>query len=349
MVIDISRREFLNATAATGIGLVAQNFLQEHAMAQSPVLIPEAERITITVLADNLVDTTRPNEKIAIRAARGSSATDNAMHGEHGLAYLIETTVGGAAHAGMFDFGSDGPGVLKNMGLLKIDLSKIEAMAISHDHWDHQAALLDILKARKSEFRSGIPLYVGEHFFEGTYSRQPNGNMISLTSLKREELEALGVVKVVQISGPTSLIPGAYLPGRVERVTDYEKIAPSFVAKKGDEVVPETFTGEQALVLNAKGKGLIVLSACAHRGIVNTVRHAQKMTGIDKVHMVMGGFHMTGARPEIIQKVVADIKAVNPDYVVPTHCTGFETIAAFAKEMPNQFILNTTGTKYIIA
>ena len=111
----------------------------------------------------------------------------------------------------------------------------------------------------------------------------------------------------------------------------------------------EDFIGEQAIVLNVKGKGLVVLSGCAHRGIVNTVKHAQKMTGIEKVHAIVGGFHLTGAKPELIQKTIADIKTIRPEYIVPTHCTGFEAISAFAREMPDQFILNTAGTRYTIS
>jgi 7,8-dihydropterin-6-yl-methyl-4-(beta-D-ribofuranosyl)aminobenzene 5'-phosphate synthase len=141
----------------------------------------------------------------------------------------------------------------------------------------------------------------------------------------------------------------AYLPGRVEKVTDYEKSTPNFVAKKGNEFVPETFIGEQAVILNAKGKGLLVLSGCAHRGIVNTLKHAQRMTGIEKVYAVMGGFYLTGVKRELIHKTIADIKAINPEYNVPTHCTGVQDMSAFAREMPDQFILNTAGTKYTIA
>ena len=102
------------------------------------------------------------------------------------------------------------------------------------------------------------------------------------------------------------------------------------------------------MVLNAKGKGLVVLSGCAHAGIVNTVRHAQKITGVEKVHTVIGGFHLSGAKPELIQRTIADIKAIAPDYIVPTHCTGYEAITAFSREMPDQFIINTVGTRYII-
>ena len=111
--------------------------------------------------------------------------------------------------------------------------------------------------------------------------------------------------------------------------------------------MPDNFIGEYAVVLNLKGKGLIVLVGCAHVGIVNIVKHAQKMTGIDKVHAVMGGFHLTGAKPELIRRTVADIKALNPDYIVPTHCTGYEAITVFEKEMPGQFILNSAGTRYL--
>jgi 7,8-dihydropterin-6-yl-methyl-4-(beta-D-ribofuranosyl)aminobenzene 5'-phosphate synthase len=344
----MNRREFLKATAATGTALLAGNFLQGGAWAQGAVKIPESEKIVITVITDNLADLTRPDYKIAKRHVGTTSILEAALHAEHGLAYQIETVVNGEPHSCLFDFATDAQGVMRNMKLLNIDFGKIEALGLSHDHFDHQAALIDILKAKKEEFRKGIPFYVGEQFFVGTYSRRRDEVIVSLLALKREDIEGLGFVKIVEIKDPTPIIPGAYLPGKIEQVTDYEKIPPRFVAKRGNEFVQETFPGEQAVILNAKGKGLVVLSGCAHRGIVNTVKHAQKMTGIERVHAVMGGFHLTGAKPELIQRTIADIKAINPEYIVPTHCTGFEAISAFAKEMPDQFILNTAGTKYII-
>lgn len=344
----MNRREFLKVTAATGTVLLAGNFLQGTSMAQGLVKIPESEKIVITVITDNLADVTLPHYKIAKRHMGTTSILQAALHAEHGLAYQIETVVNDESHACLFDFGVISQGVMRNMELLNIDFSKIEALGLSHDHFDHQAALIDILKAKKEAFRKGIPLYVGEQFFVGTFSRMPNGQIANLLALKREDIEGLGFVKIVEIKESTPIIPGAYLPGRVEQVTNYEKIAPNFVAKKGSEYVPETFIGEQAVILNVKGKGLVVLSGCAHRGIVNTVKHAQKMTGMEKIYAVIGGFHLTGANPELIQKTIADIKAIKPEYIVPTHCTGFQAISAFAKEMPDQFILNTAGTKYTL-
>ncbi len=221
-------------------------------------------------------------------------------------------------------------------------------MALSHDHFDHQAALIPLLKAKQDEIPRGIPFYVGEQFFIGTYSRTPDGKISSVIALKKEDLEALGAVKITEVKTPTPIVQGAYLAGRVEQVTDYEKIPPNFVKPKGDQYIQEDFIGEQVIVLNARGKGLVVVSACAHRGIVNTVKHAQNITGVDKVHLIIGGFHLTGAKPEIIQRTIADIKAIRPDYIIPAHCTGYEAVGVFAREMPEQFILNTVGTRYTI-
>ena len=347
MLKEMNRRDFLKATAVTGTLFLTGDILQKGALAQGLVKIPEAENIAITVITDNYTDALRPHYKIARRPA--TSPLDDILHAEHGLAYHVETVVNAQSHSFLFDFASFFPGVKRNIELLKIDLKRIEALALSHDHLDHQAALVELLKAKRADIPQGIPFYVGENFFVGTYVRPPGGEVVSLLALKREDVEGIGLVKIVEVRTPSPIVQGAYLTGRVEQVTDYERIPPIFVSKKGDQFVQEDFIGEQAIVFNAKGKGLVVLSGCAHRGIVNTVRHAQKMTGIEKVHAVIGGFHLTGAKPELIQRTVADIKAIRPDYIVPTHCTGYEAIAAFAREMPDQFILNTAGTKYIIS
>jgi 7,8-dihydropterin-6-yl-methyl-4-(beta-D-ribofuranosyl)aminobenzene 5'-phosphate synthase len=260
----------------------------------------------------------------------------------------VETSVGGRAHDFLFDFGTQVQGIKRNIELLNLDLRRIEAVALSHDHWDHEAAFVELLQAKRDDLRKEIPFYVGEGFFMGTYVKRPTGQIQNLSVLARDDVERLGLVKVVEVRSPAALVPGAYLTGRVEQVTDYEKIPTTFLAKRGDQYVQEEFIGEQAVVMHAKGKGLVVLSACAHRGIVNTVKHAQKMTGVTRIHAVIGGFHLTGARPEVIHRTVADVKAIRPDYIVPTHCTGFEAITAFAREMSDQFILNTAGTRYVI-
>jgi len=355
MLKEMNRREFLKTSATSGAVLMAGDILTKGpSVAYGSVKIPEIEKLVITVITDNYGDCLRPNEKPPDFkvAKRYQIIPGTSLHSEHGLAYSIETIIDGKSHAFMFDYGLDFHGVSKNMELLDIDIRSLEALGLSHGHFDHYSNLVPILKYNRTKIRKGIPLYLGEEAFARRFVNYPKGifdlsGLSDLEQLNREEIETLGLVKVVETKEPTPIVPGAYLTGNIERVTEYEKGSPILLIKRGDKLERDFFIGEQSLVFNVKGKGLVVVSSCAHAGIVNTVKHAQKMTGTDKIHAVMGGFHLLLAPLANIQKTVADIKAIKPDYVVPMHCAGFEAIMTFAREMPEQFILNTAGTRYI--
>ncbi len=353
---EMSRREFLAASAAAGATLLAGSmFKGGPSMAHAAVNIPEVDKLVITVITDNYYDCLRWNYKVAKRQIKvpGAPSIWNgfSFHAEHGLAYHVETVVNGKSNAFMFDYGMDFEGVTKNMAILGIDLNKVEALGLSHGHLDHWGNLIPMLKTNNKKIRKGIHLYVGGDAFDNKFANLPPvyaplAGSADLGQLNRAELESLDRVKIVEVKEPTEMIRGAYLTGDIERVTEYEKGSPILMVKKGDQMERDYFLGEQSLMFHVKGKGLVVLSSCAHSGIVNTVKHAQKVTGIDKVHMVIGGFHLTGAKPEVIQQTIADIKAVSPDYIVPMHCAGFEAIAGFQQAMPEQFIINVAGTRY---
>ncbi len=312
-------------------------------MAQELNKMTEVDQLTIWVLTDNYFDTLRPDNKITrrYRVVPGKS-----IHAEHGLAYFIETVLDGKAVSCMFDYGLDPLGVMNNIKLLGLDLGKAKAFSLSHGHFDHFMAAVEILKHNQARIAPGTPFYVGDEAFNRRYSLRPGTKeAMDIGQLRKEELEAFGL-KVTEVKTMTQIIPGAYFTGNIDRVTAYEKVPPSLLIKRGEKPEPDDFRGEQAFFFNLKGKGLVVLSGCAHAGIVNTVKQAQKVTGIQKIHAVMGGFHLINAKPEIIQRTVSDIKGLKPEYIVPTHCTGFEAILAFAREMPDEFVLNTAGTQY---
>jgi 7,8-dihydropterin-6-yl-methyl-4-(beta-D-ribofuranosyl)aminobenzene 5'-phosphate synthase len=358
MMKEINRREFLMASAAAGATLMAGSILKGGpSVAYGSAKIPEVEKLVVTVITDNYYDCLRWNYKIAKRHYKfpGESIWKGfRFHAEHGLAYHIETVVNGKSNAFMFDYGMDFEGVSKNMEILGIDLNRLEGLGLSHGHLDHWGNLIPMLKSKGKKIRKGIHLYVGGDAFDNKFVKlppvyEPHSGIADLGQLNRGELEALDRVKIVEVKKPTPIVPGAYMTGDIERVTEYEKGSPILVVKKGDKMERDYFLGEQSLMFNVKGKGLVVLSSCAHSGIVNTVKHAQKATGIDKVHAVMGGFHLTGAKPEVIQRTIADIKAVTPDYIIPMHCSGFEAITGFSRAMPEQFIINVAGTRYTFA
>jgi 7,8-dihydropterin-6-yl-methyl-4-(beta-D-ribofuranosyl)aminobenzene 5'-phosphate synthase len=354
---EINRREFLKTSAAAAAVVMAGNALKGgKAMASGSANIPEVEKLKVTVITDNYYDCLRwnlnPPDFSFVK--RYMILPGTSLHSEHGLAYHIETVLNGKTHAFMFDYGLDYHGVSKNMELLDIDLRKLEALGLSHGHFDHYENLNSILRHNRTKLKKGIPLYVGEEAFAHRFVNLPAGRydpsgLNDLGQLKRQEIEALDLVRVVEVKEPTPIVPGAYLTGNIDRATEYEKGSPILFVKRGDKMELDIFPGEQSLVFNVKGKGLVVISSCAHAGIVNTVRHAQKIVGVEKVHAVIGGFHLIGAPMPKIQSTVADIKAMNPDYIVPMHCSGWEAVATFAKEMPQQFIINTAGTRYIFS
>jgi 7,8-dihydropterin-6-yl-methyl-4-(beta-D-ribofuranosyl)aminobenzene 5'-phosphate synthase len=339
----LNRRDFLKYAAATGALVAAGEALSTGAMAETATGITGVDKLTIWILADNYYDTNEPDTKIT---KRYRSVAGKSIHAQHGLSYYIETVTAGKTSSCMFDFGLDPADVMGNIALLGLDIGKTNAFSLSHGHYDHYTGAVSILKQNQSKIAPGTPFYVGEEAFNRRYTLRPGATEpTDLGQLSKEDIEALGV-KVIELTTPTEIIPGAYSTGKIERITSYEKVPASQQIKRGDKIESDIFQGEQALFFNVKGKGLVVLSGCAHCGIVNTVKHAQKIADIEKVHAIMGGFHLIVAKPALIQSTVADIKAMKPDHIVGTHCTGFRALVALSREMPEAFTINTAGTKY---
>ena len=339
----MDRREFLKYSAAAGLLIAAGERTIKSVLAGEKAVIPEVDKLTVWVLADNYYDANRAEGK---NTKRYRVVPGKSMHAEHGLSFYIETVVDGKTSACMFDYGLDAAGVMNNIGLLGLDIGKAAAFSLSHGHYDHYLGAVEIIKQHQARIAAGTPFYVGEEAFARRYSLRPGTTQAAdLGQLQKADLEALGL-KVIEVKAPTQIIPGAFFTGKIERSTTFEKPSPTTTIQRGEKQEQDDFRGEQALFFNVKGKGLVVLSGCAHTGIVNAVRQAQKISGTEKVHAIMGGFHLINAKPERIQSTVADIKAMKPDHIVPAHCTGFEALVAFNREMPDAFTLNTTGTKY---
>lgn len=343
MESGMNRREFMTYSLATGALIAAGDKIMESVIAQAAMGVTEVDKLTIWVVADNYYDANEPEGKITKRYRQ---VPGKSIHAEHGLSYYIETVTGGKTSTCMFDYGIYPVGVMNNIALLGLDIGKTNAFSLSHGHYDHFASAVSILKENQSRIAGGTPFYVGEEAFARRYVLRPGATEpTDYGQLRKEDIEALGL-KVVEAKTLVEIVPGAYIPGNIERVTSYEKVPASFQIKRGEKIEQDTFPGEQAVFFNVKGKGLVVLSGCAHAGIVNTVKQAQKSAVTEKVHAIMGGFHLINAKPELIQSTVADIKAMKPDYIVGTHCTGFRAMVAFSREMPNEFVLNTAATKY---
>ncbi len=343
----MSRRDFLKTTVGAGAVLMAGGVMGGTGRAYGAVKMTEVDRVVITIITDNYYDALRPDAPVT---KRFRTQPGKWMHAEHGLSCFIETTSNGKASGFIFDYGLDAQGVKNNMDVLGIDVGKADAFGLSHGHFDHWGASTQMLAMNRTKIKKGTPLYLGEEAFAQRYSLVPGTTQrLDIGRFNKADIDASGLVRVAEVRDVTEVIPGGYFSGHVEQVTEYEKVSPTLLVKRGDAVVGDSFPGERAMAFNVKGRGLVVLSGCAHRGIVNTVKHVQKMAGIEKVFAVVGGFHLVNAKPEVIERTIADLKSIDPAYIVPAHCSGFEATMAFSKAMPEQFILNTAGTRYTFA
>jgi 7,8-dihydropterin-6-yl-methyl-4-(beta-D-ribofuranosyl)aminobenzene 5'-phosphate synthase len=156
-------------------------------------------------------------------------------------------------------------------------------------------------------------------------------------------------MEVRKIREDSTLAGGRLLVlGEIERVTEFEKGMPGMEAEIKGQWVKDPFSDDRGVAVKVKNKGLVVIGGCSHAGIINTVKHAQKVTGSTKVHAVLGGFHLTGPMMEpIMGPTIEEMKTIGPEYIVPTHCTGWKAINQFAEKMPAQFLLNSVGTTYV--
>jgi 7,8-dihydropterin-6-yl-methyl-4-(beta-D-ribofuranosyl)aminobenzene 5'-phosphate synthase len=148
--------------------------------------------------------------------------------------------------------------------------------------------------------------------------------------------------------GPYQPGPGCWTTGAVPRLSfEQAGTPPALAYREGDEFIRDYIDDDQSIVINVKDKGLVVVSGCAHSGIVNTVNYAREVSGVDTVWAIIGGFHLDRAEDEDIQRTIDAIKKLKPAMVVPMHCTGFKAISQFAIQMPDEFVLGVVGTKYL--
>jgi 7,8-dihydropterin-6-yl-methyl-4-(beta-D-ribofuranosyl)aminobenzene 5'-phosphate synthase len=311
----------------------------------NPVDLRELERVEITILVDNYTDLLLLQSRKVVK--RALVPPPRAFLAEHGFSCLIKTIDGTEEHVTLMDVGISGTCLLHNAQLLKIDLGKVEALILSHGHFDHFWALREVLP----KLPKGIPLVLHPDAFLPRRVNLPGlGIQVPLPS-PEENILREGGVEIRKIREDSTLASDRILVlGEIERMTEFENGMPGADAEIKGQWVKDPFADDRGVAVRVKDKGLVVVSGCSHAGIINTVKYAQKVTGASKVHAVLGGFHLTGPMMEpIIAPTIGEMKKFGPDYIVPTHCTGWRAINQFATEMPEQFILNTVGTTYIFA
>jgi 7,8-dihydropterin-6-yl-methyl-4-(beta-D-ribofuranosyl)aminobenzene 5'-phosphate synthase len=293
---------------------------------------------------DNSVDSLMGSTDVASRYPLSPDAFKLPLPlAEHGFSVLIRTKRGEKTAIVLFDTGVSRSGILNNIDALDIDAKSIQAIILSHGHPDHAMGLpgfLDRLGLRS------LPLVLHPDAYLERKLVLPTGDEIMVPAPKVADFRRENI-EVIEEAGPSMLVDNMVLvSGEVPRGTDFEQGLPIHFAKRDDAWEPDPLImDDQCAILNVHDRGLVIITGCGHSGIINTIRHAQALTGVERVYAVIGGFHLTGGLFEpIIPATIKALRRISPKYVLPGHCTGWRATHEIARAMPEAFIPNSVGT-----
>jgi 7,8-dihydropterin-6-yl-methyl-4-(beta-D-ribofuranosyl)aminobenzene 5'-phosphate synthase len=323
-------------------------------------LVP-VDSLTITTLVDNMTDlllldhglAKRPPlafsayPSVSARFLEGGMAPD-LLRAEHGFSCLVTMEKDGRAIRILFDAGVTPDGLVENMRRLDISRRDIDIIVLSHGHWDHTTGMDGLVAELR---RANVPVLIHPDFWSRRRIALPGREPIELPSTSRGGLEGAGF-EVIEQQQPSFLLDGSVLiTGEVDRTTDFERGMPNHEAWRDGRWEPDPLIlDEQALVVHVRGRGLVVLTGCGHAGAVNIARHAMRLTGVDRLHALLGGFHLTGPAFEpVIEPTVAAFADMAPDVLVPAHCTGWKAQHRLAAALPSAFVPNAVGTSFTLA
>ncbi len=314
------------------------------------------DAVVVTTLMDNVTDIFMPDQGPARRAGFGrgpylasavmqDQQVPDALIAEHGFSVLVTVTKAGHDHTFLFDAGTSPDGVAENMRRLEIDPFSIEAIVCSHGHFDHTTGIDGLIRAVG---RANMPVLIHPHFWRRRRVVLPGRDPIELPSTSKRALTGAGF-EIIEEQQPSFLFGNSVLvTGEVPRTTGYEPGFPPQQAWLGGKWEPDPLVlDDQALIVNVAGKGLLVLTGCGHAGVVNIARYARRLTGDQPLYALIGGFHLNGPTFEpLIPRVLDDLAAMNPGWLVPAHCTGWRAQHAIGARFPAAFVPNTVGTSF---
>lgn len=309
--------------------------------------LKEVDKAEILLILDNTIDILLASTEQAKRFPLPDSLSRETLVAEHGFAALVSVTRGNTSDSLLFDAGLSKNGLMHNMDVLEVQPNELHTIVLSHGHVDHTNGLMGMV-ARLGERR--MPLLLHPDAFLERKLLFPDGHEMRVPPPNRSVLSQEGI-EFIEERGPSYLLSGLVLvTGQIERSTPFEQGFPIHYARLEGQWRPDPLIhDDQAVVLHVKNKGLVVLTGCGHAGVINTIRHAQQLTGVQKVYAVIGGFHLTGALFErIIPPTVAALKELSPAVIVPAHCTGWKATHALARELPEAFVPNSVGTRFML-
>jgi len=325
--------------------------------AMTPFKAPVVDELSVRVVVDShyerfLPKASHPQVRIEhVGRIPGRQMTTFAA--EWGLSLHLVSVQAGAGAQYLLDFGYTPEILNRNFDLLDIDPAAISGLILSHGHRDHFGGLDGFVMYYRSRMRGELALYTGgETAFREKWIKEKDSEPLPWGAVNRVSLRAQGVATVC-CPAPRAL-DGAFTSGYIERQSFEEVTGGTMVedddhyseAERRGELVRDQHPDEHATCYIVKGRGLVVISSCGHAGIVNTVRSAMAAANVDRVHAVLGGFHLGLAKPEYLQHSLRELEALNPDVIIPMHCTGAPFIEMMRDRMPEKLVYSNVGSRF---
>jgi len=236
-----------------------------------------------------------------------------------------------------------GPSItaVHNAGMLGIDLKKVDRIVLSHGHYDHTGGLQNVLQL----MRKKVEIIAHPEIWGEKYTRLGKNTYHYIgIPFQRPWLESLGASFTLSRT-PVRITDDVLTTGEVPEITEYEQIEPNrFFVKEDGQFKPDALPDDLALIINTK-PGLVVILGCGHRGLINTLRHAQKLTRRQEIRMVVGGCHLIGTSTERVRLTLAALKEMDVQKIGVSHCTGLPAAAIMAQELGDRFFFNNAGTR----
>jgi 7,8-dihydropterin-6-yl-methyl-4-(beta-D-ribofuranosyl)aminobenzene 5'-phosphate synthase len=362
--MNIRRRSLLLASAGAAFAPLT-SFAQSARLASVPLV----DSLTVRVITDSSYDTPRVGQSKWVKTSRTGLVSPldprKTLHNEWGLALALESRIAGEARQTLLDFGYTPNAYLNNMEIMRIDGARTQALVASHGHFDHFGGLIGYLEKYRDRLPADLPLYVGgeDLFCVRKNATGTPGHFADWGVLDRREL-AKHRVRVVNCEQPTVIQGHGFTTGTIQR-TSFERVLPNTMvqyfkspdgvgcdmpaenAKAQGKPVQDLHVHEHGTCFNVKGRGLVVFSSCGHAGIINTVRQAMAVSGVQKLHAALGGFHLFPAADDYVRRTVDEFKALDPEVIVPMHCSGPTLTAMLRTELADRIITSTTGTEFV--
>jgi 7,8-dihydropterin-6-yl-methyl-4-(beta-D-ribofuranosyl)aminobenzene 5'-phosphate synthase len=318
---------------------------------QAPVVDELAIRVVVDSRYERFVPkASHPQVRIE-HIGRIPGRPDMTFAAEWGLSLHLASVQDGAKAQYVLDFGYTPEIINRNFELLGIDPTRINGLILSHGHRDHFGGLDGFVQQHRREMREDLALYVGgETIFRPKWIKE-GGETVLWGAVDRDALQAKKVTTIC-CQGPCALA-GPFTSGYIERTSFEEVTGGSWVeddhyseAERKGQLVRDQHPDEHATCYIVKGRGLVVISSCGHAGIINTVRSAMAAANVDKVHAVVGGFHLGTSPKEYLQHTLQELERINPDVIVPMHCTGEAFIAMLRERLPEKVVYSNVGSRF---